>query len=113
MSRTEPETDIVDAARALAAGLAAKPGCDAAIREGADIAAIVEPLGLSPDLRAAVHLYPLLRDECLDIKTLESDKLEDISRTVLGLVQLGRFSLPPDWKPGEALAVQQLSLIHI
>ncbi len=99
--------DIVEAALSFAASLREKPGCEAAIREGADIAAIIEPLGLSPDLRAAVHLYPAVRDGWIDVKELENNKLSSISRIILELVQLGRFSLPPDWQPGEALAVKQ------
>ncbi|MDH3453472.1 MAG: bifunctional (p)ppGpp synthetase/guanosine-3',5'-bis(diphosphate) 3'-pyrophosphohydrolase, partial [Gammaproteobacteria bacterium] len=38
---------------------------------------------------------------------LQNKQLDDISRFVLGLEQLGQFSLPDNWQPGEALAVQQ------
>ena len=77
------------------------------IAEGRAIAAIVESLGLSKDLLAAIHLYPLLRDNIVNIKTLENNKLSDLSRIILDLVQLGRFSLPSEWRPGEALAAKQ------
>ncbi|MDH3991133.1 MAG: bifunctional (p)ppGpp synthetase/guanosine-3',5'-bis(diphosphate) 3'-pyrophosphohydrolase, partial [Gammaproteobacteria bacterium] len=33
--------------------------------------------------------------------------IPEIADLVDGLVQLGQFALPPDWKPGESLAVQQ------
>jgi len=79
----------------------------AAIKEGRDIAAIVASLGLSPDLLAAVHAYPLVRDDLLDLNDLENNDLATISDVITDMVQLGRFSLPEDWHPGEALAVSQ------
>jgi GTP pyrophosphokinase len=71
-----------------------------AVRDGEAIAAIVASLGLPQDVVAAVHLYPLFRDNLLDDNSLNTNKLS-------ALVRLGRFSLPADWQPGEALAVQQ------
>ena len=94
-------------AEELAVKLADEPAFERAVAEGADIAAIVEPLGLSPDLVAAVRLYPAARDGFIDVNYLNNNELSDLSRIVIGLVQLSRFSLPPDWQPGEALAVQQ------
>ncbi|MGB5510434.1 MAG: bifunctional (p)ppGpp synthetase/guanosine-3',5'-bis(diphosphate) 3'-pyrophosphohydrolase [Woeseiaceae bacterium] len=82
-------------------------GLARAVEEGRQIAAIVEPLGLPRELLAAVHLYPLYRDTFCSKTLLENKALEDISRFVLGLEQLGQFSLPENWQPGEALAVQQ------
>jgi len=76
-------------------------------REGQEIASIVASLDLPSDLVAAVRLYPLARENIIDDKFLENNELLDLSRIVRDLVQLGRFSLPPDWQPGEALAVQQ------
>jgi len=77
------------------------------IREGVEIAAIIEPLGLPAEIVAAVHVYPLCRDQLLSLKSLNNNSLSDISRFVLGLQQLNQFSLPENWQPGEALAVQQ------
>ncbi|MCI0516611.1 MAG: bifunctional (p)ppGpp synthetase/guanosine-3',5'-bis(diphosphate) 3'-pyrophosphohydrolase [Woeseiaceae bacterium] len=75
--------------------------------EGAAIVAIVQPLGLPPPLIAAASLYPLVRDGLVAREAILAGALARLSDTVDGLVQLGRFSLPPDWKPGEALATQQ------
>ena len=101
------QASIVRGARELVAELADQPGIEASIRDGRDIAAIVESLGLPPDVVAAVHVYPLIRDDYLDIKTIENSELSDLSRIIGALLRLGQFSLPPDWQPGEALAVQQ------
>ena len=79
---------------------------EAALREeGAAIAAILEPLGLPGHLHAAVLLYPLAREGLLDPASIPGD--HGLDRTLEGLLQLGRFSLPANWKPGEALATQQ------
>jgi len=115
MSRSNPENapteaepaDIVNAARQFVDALPEKEGLSAAITEGREIAAIVESLGLSNNLLAAVHLYPLIRDDCIDENTLNNNGFSSISRIILDLEQLGRFSLPPGWRPGEALAGKQ------
>ncbi len=87
--------------------LAVKDGLRECIAEGQAIAAIVEPLGLPDDILAAVHAYPLFRDEFISVKSLENNELKDISQFILGIQQLDQFSLPEHWQPGEALAVQQ------
>jgi GTP pyrophosphokinase len=76
-------------------------------QEGEDICAILEPLGLPSILTAAVHLYPVARASHLERKLLQKNGIPEIADLVDGLVQLGQFALPPDWKPGESLAVQQ------
>jgi len=101
------QADIVAAARDFVAALPSRPGLREAVRDGEAIAAIVASLGLPQDVVAAVHLYPLVRDGFLDNDTINNSKLASISQVVQSLVRLGRFSLPPDWQPGEALAVQQ------
>ncbi len=101
------QTDILKAATALVASLADTEATTAAIREGQAIAAIVEPLGLPDDLIAAVQLYPLVRDDCVDDNLLNTSKLLPLSRIILDLIQLNHFSLPPAWQPGDALAVKQ------
>ena len=84
-----------------------KDGLQACLDEGRAIAGIVEPLGLPAKILAAVHTYPLFRDDLLSSKALQSNELSDISRFILGIQQLDQFSLPEHWQPGEALAVQQ------
>ncbi len=84
-----------------------RPDIAAAREEGEQICAILEPLGLPEALVAAVRVYPLRRIELIGSKDLQKLKIEGLQETVQGLVQLGRFSLPPDWQPGEALAIQQ------
>jgi GTP pyrophosphokinase len=115
MAVTKPENhdngaeqaDIVAAARDFAAALPPRPGLAAAVQDGQAIAAIVASLGLPQDVVAAVHLYPLFRDGFADDEALKNRKLESLSRIIQALVRLGEFSLPTDWQPGEALAVQQ------
>ena len=75
--------------------------------EGRAIAEIVARLGLPDSVIAAVHVYPLLRDGELTLATLESSDVGDLAAIAQGLVQLGSFRLPPNWQPGEALAVKQ------
>jgi GTP pyrophosphokinase len=84
-----------------------RPDIAAARAEGEQICAILEPLGLPEALIAAVRVYPLRRSELVGSKDLQKLQVEGLQETVQGLVQLGRFSLPPDWQPGEALAIQQ------
>ena len=101
------QAPIVLDAEAFAARLAGGTGAAAAKREGQEIAAIVQSLGLPPDVVASVHLYPLVRDGYVDLDSIENSDLSDLSRIIGALVRLGAFSLPQDWKPGEALAVRQ------
>ena len=101
------QASIVATTRALVDALPSRPGLDASIREGRDIAAIVASLGLPQDVVAAVHIYPLVRDGHIDENYNNNKILASLSRIVGGLLRLGGFSLPLDWQPGEALAVQQ------
>ena len=115
MSASKPETttnnseqvDILGAVDDLIAGLPTSSGCTAAVKEGRDIDTIVASLGLPDDVRAAVRLCPLVRDEFLDHKNLENSKLNDLSRLIQELVQLSGFELPQEWVPGQALAERQ------
>ena len=99
--------DPIVAVRAFISEMAPKAGLERAIEEGRAIAAIVEPLGLPRELLAAVRLHPLYRDEFISIKSLQNNAFNSLSRFILGLEQLDQFSLPVNWQPGEALAVQQ------
>jgi GTP pyrophosphokinase len=101
------QADIVARSEQLIGRLALGPDADAADQEGRDIAAIVESLGLPPDLQAAARIYPLTREEFISINDIENNDLEGISRIVEDLLQLGRFTLPSGWQPGEALAGRQ------
>ncbi|MGH8222701.1 MAG: RelA/SpoT family protein, partial [Woeseiaceae bacterium] len=99
--------DIVAKARQF---LVALPGSLAdcpQIAEGAAIGDTIESLGLPAPLIAAARVYPLLRDGVVPASTLEQSELAGLAGVIDGLVQLGRFSLPPDWQPGEALATRQ------
>ncbi len=88
-------------------GLPEKDSLASAIAEGRELAAIVAPLGLPDQLLAAVHVYPLYRENILSNKSLQNNELKDISRFVIGLQQLNQFALPEHWQPGESLAQQQ------
>ena len=101
------QANIVEATRAFVDALPSAPGLEASIREGREIAAIVASLGLPDDVVAAIHVYPLVRDEFVDENFNNNNAIASLSRIVGSLLRLGRFALPDDWLPGEALAVQQ------
>jgi GTP pyrophosphokinase len=105
--KSSDEERLVGAAREFLAALPAQEQVRQQIAEGRAIADIVEGLGLSPAVIAAVHVYPLLRDDLLGSAKLEASDIGELAGIAHGLVQLGRFRLPPNWQPGEALAVQQ------
>jgi len=107
LKKISAEERLVGAAREFLAALPAQEQIRQQIAEGRAIADIVEGLGLSPAVIAAVHVYPLLRDDLLGSAKLEASDIGELAGIARGLVQLGRFRLPPNWKPGEALAVQQ------
>jgi GTP pyrophosphokinase len=98
---------IMSQATAILDALPADPDCGPQRREGEAICAILAPLELPPALNAAVRLYPAVRDDLIDAKSVSKRCPGELDELVKGLVQLGRFELPPDWQPGEALAVQQ------
>ena len=75
--------------------------------EGEQVAAILRQLGLTPPLIAAAAVYPLVRDGLVRPEDLEGTPLAQLKDILRGLSQLGRVSLPPDWRPGEALAISQ------
>jgi GTP pyrophosphokinase len=109
-SKTENHNDaseLVAKVRQYLATLPEKDGVNLAITEGEQIAAIIEPLGLPAEIAAAVYAYPLFREGLITIKDIENNNLKDISRFIIGLQQLNQFSLPDNWQPGEAMAVQQ------
>jgi GTP pyrophosphokinase len=99
--------DIVAEVRQYLAALPGKDGLELAINEGEQIAAIIEPLGLPAKIVAAVYACPVYRENILKSNDLQNNTLKDISRFIIGLQQLHQFSLPENWQPGEALAVQQ------
>lgn len=99
--------NIVAKLRDFLRALPKKDGVDDAIKEGEQIAAIIEPLGLQPKILAAVYAYPLFRGRILKENDLQNNPLASISRFIIGLEQLNQFSLPDNWQPGEALAQQQ------
>ncbi len=101
------QADIRGKTDALLAALPPTDDVRAAAAEGRDIEAIVASLGLPADLLAAARLYPFVRSDFISHKQLENSGLQDISRIVLDLTQLGRFKLASGWKPGDALAARQ------
>ena len=106
-ANTDETVDILAVTRRFIDALPGPDEMSATITEGREIAAVVATLGMPQDVIAAAQVYPLVRDGFLEKKTIENNELKDISRLVIGLLQLRRFSLPPDWRPGEALAVRQ------
>ena len=101
------DEDIVYDVREYLDSLPDKEGLASCVAEGRAVAQILEPLVLPNPIIAAVHVYPLFRDDLLSLNSIQNSRLSDISRFILGLRQLDEFSLPRHWQPGEALAVQQ------
>ena len=99
--------DIIQRVRQYLAALPTKIELDLAIAEGEQIAEIIEPLKLPVEIVAAAYAYPSFREKILKNKDLKNIYLTNISRYIIGLEQLNQFSLPENWQPGEALAVQQ------
>ena len=106
-NRQSDPNRLVAAAQAFLATLDEQGPIRQRREEGRAIADIVESLGLPSSVIAAVFVYPLLRDGLLTKAKLESSDIAELAGITHGLVQLGSFRLPPDWQPGEALAVQQ------
>jgi GTP pyrophosphokinase len=106
-SNSADQADIVRKAKTRVAALEPSDKVRAAEAESNEIEAIVAALGLPGDLRAAALLYPFVRDELISHKELENNGLGDISRTIVDLLQLGRFKLSSGWQPGDALAARQ------
>jgi len=80
----------------------------AALREESEqICTILQPLDFPPVLLAAIRACPLVRNDHVSLRGLQKIGNAELPGLVEGLVQLSRFSLPQDWQPGEALAVQQ------
>ncbi len=107
---TAPYADsdgIEAAAQRFLDALPSNSKTQASIIEGQEIAAIVASLGLSADLLVAAKIYPLVRDDLVNVNSLDNNELGSLSQIILELVQLGHFSLPVDWRPGEVLAVKQ------
>ena len=115
MTISEHEIGQIDAKRAVIAAtvrdfvenLPDRQEVSLARQHGEQICSILEPLELPEQLISAVRVYPLRRDGCIGVKDLQKLKIEGLPDLVQGLVQLGSFTLPADWHPGEALAVQQ------
>ena len=107
LDKSDDADDVVGTVQSFLGSLPEQDGLRGAIDEGRQIAEIVAPLGLPQQLLAAVHVYPLYRENLLGHNSLQNKPLSDISRFIIGLEQLNQFSLPDDWQPGEALAVQQ------
>ncbi len=100
----DEQDDIVAKARRFAlehAGPELQPACQ---DEAAALSSILQPFELADAVKAAVCLYPLARRKQIAI---EREFDADVVDLVTGLTQLGRFELPADWQPGEALATSQ------
>ena len=99
--------DLVARAQKILDEIGDSPAALALRREGEAICEILEPIGMPALLDAAVHLYPAAREGMIDRGKLMKSSTPELAELVDGLVQLGRFELPPAWKPGEALATPQ------
>lgn len=101
------EEELRQTVRNLAAGVPDGPELAAARGEGEQIAAILASLDLPDALLTAVRAFPLSREGLIGERELAGLRIDGLPDLVNGLVQLSRFSLPRDWRPGEVLAVQQ------
>ncbi|MBT6209710.1 MAG: bifunctional (p)ppGpp synthetase/guanosine-3',5'-bis(diphosphate) 3'-pyrophosphohydrolase [Woeseia sp.] len=115
MSDTSPEIDneariALDLMRRCSELLQQLPDDQTAVDsrlEGENLSKILQPLGLPPVMIAAVQLYPAVRAGLINSRALNKLPAPELPALVNGLLQLGEFTLPPDWEPGEALATQQ------
>jgi len=101
------ERPIPDALAGVFSALPASDALSAALAEGEEIAAIIATLGLPDDVRLAARVTPLVRAGLVAPDSLINNDLSHIHELVSELTALSAFALPPDWKPGEALATQQ------
>jgi len=101
------EVDTADKVQDFLNQLPDKDSLAASRKEGQAITAILEPLGLSAILTGAVCVYPLVKNGLLGVRSLQKCAVPGLPDLVSGLLQLGQFSLPDHWQPGEALAVQK------
>ena len=94
MSATGPENTthdgVVASVRRFLDELPEKEELIGCIAEGRAVAEIVAPLSLPEEILAAVHVYPAFRDDLVSLKTLDNNKLSNISRYILGMQQLDR-----------------------
>jgi GTP pyrophosphokinase len=107
LSGGDTGSDVFASCQKLVDKLPDNAGVRSAIAEGREISDIVATLELPARLTAAASIYPLVRENIIDLDSLKNNDLNELSRIIIGLVQLGQFSLPDDWRPGEALAVEQ------
>jgi GTP pyrophosphokinase len=104
--QSQPD-QLITAAQQFVAEMGSRAETRQLREEGRAIADIVASLGLPSSVVAAVYIYPLLRDGKLTVSRLEASEIGELADIATGLVQLGSFRLPPNWQPGEALAVKQ------
>ena len=90
----------VSRARSLAPG---SPSVD----EAEALLEILEPFSIPEEVTAAAVLYPLVRDDQVALDKALAAPLAKLNVPLSGLLSLGRFQLPTDWRPGEALAISQ------
>lgn len=90
----------LERAQAHAAGTASGDEAEALL-------AILEPFAIPAEVTAAAVLYPLVRDGGLTLDRAVAAPLSALRPALAGLISLGRFQLPTDWRPGEALAISQ------
>ncbi|MGB5346553.1 MAG: bifunctional (p)ppGpp synthetase/guanosine-3',5'-bis(diphosphate) 3'-pyrophosphohydrolase [Woeseia sp.] len=96
--------DIVANARRSVAARASAARRDSCQQEADALLAILAPFETSVNVQAAVVWYPLLKQQNID---LDGELPPEVAALVAGLIALGRFELPADWRPGEALATSQ------
>ena len=77
------------------------------VAEANALLSILDAYALPATVSAAVALYPAARDGRLSIDAATAGPLGPCRTALSGLLSLGQFTLPDDWRPGEALAVSQ------
>ena len=109
----KPENDspgaasLASTAQAFAAAKAKSAAEQQLLDEGRAITEIAQSIDLPQTLLAATLVYPLAREGVFSLEELQGELGSEVAELVRGLVQLGHFSLPHDWRPGEALATRQ------
>jgi len=103
--QADADEALVDAARRFTETFDGRQAATART-QASDLLDMLEPFALRAELKASVLLYPLVREELCNPSKLPTP-LTDLKALVGDLLQLGRFTLPEEWRPGEALATHQ------
>jgi GTP pyrophosphokinase len=77
------------------------------VRRARALDRILRELRPDPEIRAAALVFPLLAAGVVDRERIAAECGADTARRAAELERLGEFGLPPHWKPGSPLPLEQ------